>query len=491
MFRILESIWAFKICYLKYLFTMRQKENIREKRIEKLENLKKERANPYPAKLEPYQKIKDIISNFKSLKGKNVGVVGRIRTIRKHGGSTFLNLEDESGKIQAYLRRDKIGKESYQFFLDNFDIGDFAFFKGEFFLTKKEEKTIEIEKYQILAKSLLPLPEKWHGLQDIEERFRKRYLDLLMSPEIKEKFILRSKIISELRKFLEKEGFIEVETPILQEIPGGAAAQPFKTHLDALNLDLYLRIAPELYLKRLLIGGFEKIYEIGRVFRNEGIDKSHNPDYTLLEFYWAYAGYEDLMVFCEKILGKLTEQLFGKTKIIYQGREMGLNPPFEKLDFYEVLTEKIGADPRKLKDREIKKIAKKYNIPTEKKSQAKILDDFFKKECKDNISKPSFILHQPIELTPLAKNIEKDSRRAARFQLIIGGWEIANAFTELNDPIEQKKRFEEQVKIREKGDVEAHPFDQDFIEALEYGMPPAAGLGMGIDRLVALLTNSN
>lgn len=467
---------------------MRQIEKIKEKRKEKSERLKE--SKPSPFKLKSHQKIRDIISNFEKFKGKETTLLGRIRNIRKHGGSTFLHFEDPTGTFQAYLKRDKIGEESYKFFLENFDIGDFALFEGKLFLTKKGEKTIEVKSYQILAKSLLPLPEKWHGLQDIEERFRKRYLDLLMNSEVKDKFILRSKIICKIREFLKKEGFLEVETPILQNIFGGATAQPFKTHLEVLNLDLYLRIAPELFLKRLLVGGFEKVFEIGRVFRNEGMDVSHNPDFTMLELYWAYATYEDLMDFLPKMLRTIVENIFAKKKITYQEKEIDLSSSFERVEFYEILTEKIGADPRKLNEEEIKKIAKNFQIPTDKKSKAKILDDIFKKECRDEIIKPTFVLHQPIELTPLAKALEDDPKRAARFQLMIGGWEIANGFSELNDPIEQKKRFEAEIKEREKGDIEAHPFDEEFIEALEHGMPPAAGVGLGLDRLVALLTNS-
>ncbi|HOK35327.1 MAG TPA: lysine--tRNA ligase [Candidatus Pacearchaeota archaeon] len=465
-------------------------EEIRKQREEKLKNLRKAGINPYPQKAISRLPINEVLLNFEKLKGKELTLVGRIKSIREHGGSTFLHFEDGSGKIQAFLRRDKLGKEQYQFFLDNFDIGDFVLIKGELFETKRGEKTIEAKEYQMLSKSLLPLPEKWHGLQDVEERFRKRYLDLLMNPEVREKFVLRSKIISEIRKYLEKEGFIEVETPILQSIPGGAAAEPFKTHLNALDIDLYLRIAPELYLKRLLVGGFEKVFEIGRVFRNEGMDKSHNPDFTTLEFYWAYVDYEVLMEFSEKMLENIVTNIFGSPKITYQGKEIDFTTPFERVDFFALLTEKIGAEPQKLKDEELQKIAEKLKIPTEKKSRAKLLDDIFKKECREEILSPTFVLHQPIELTPLAKRDEKDPSKAARFQLVVAGWELINAFSELNDPIEEKKRFEEEAKAREKGEKETHPFDEDYIEALEYGMPPAGGLGMGIDRLCALLTDS-
>ncbi len=466
-----------------------QKE-IKKIREEKLENFKKAGINPYPQRVDSRLAIGEAISSFQKLKEKEITLAGRIRAIREHGGSTFLHFEDGSGKIQAFLRKDKLGKEQYQFFLDNFDIGDFILIKGNLFKTKRGEKTIEVKEYKILCKALLPLPEKWHGFKDPEERFRKRYLDLLINPETREKFVLRARIISEIRRFLDKEGFVEVETPVLQTTYGGAAAEPFKTHLNALNLDLYLRIAPELYLKRLLVGGFEKVYEMGRVFRNEGMDKSHNPEFTSIEFYWAFVDYEELMVFVEKMLESIVVNIFGSPQITYQGKKIDFTTPFERADFFELLTEKIGADPLKLKDDEIKDIAKKLKISIEKKSRAKLLDDIFKKECREEIINPCFVLHQPIELTPLAKKDEENPRLAARFQLVVAGWELTNAFSELNDPREQRKRFEEQAKEREEGIEETHPFDEDFVEALEYGMPPAAGFGMGIDRLCALLTDS-
>lgn len=464
------------------------KEQIRKDRLLKLKRIRKSGIDPFPFFTEKIQKIEKVFSPFKTRK--KVRLAGRIRTIRLHGGSLFLDFEDSTAKIQAYLRKDRLG-DSYKFFVENFDIGDIVLFQGKLFLTKKKEKTIEVENYKLLSKSLLPLPEKWHGLKDVEERFRKRYLDLIFNPEVKRKFELRSKIIKEIRRFLGKEGFLEVETPILQPIYGGATANPFKTYHSALESEFYLRIAPELYLKRLLIGGFDKVYEIGRVFRNEGIDKDHNPDFTILELYWAYIDFEEMMKFSEKMLKKILKIFFKKNKILYKNKEIKFNIPFKKVEFYDVLRKKLKKDPRKLTDKEIKNIAKKLKIPISQKSRFKILDDIFKKVCKDEILQPTFILHQPIELTPLAKNYERDSSLASRFQIIIGGWELINAFSELADPLEQKRRFEYEKKEREKGDRETHPLDTDFIEALEYGMPPAVGFGMGIDRLVALLTNSN
>ncbi|MFH0987390.1 MAG: lysine--tRNA ligase [Patescibacteria group bacterium] len=469
---------------------MRQFDKITKERVEKLEHFRAKGINPYPAKTKSHQRISEVLSNFEKFKGEKIILAGRVMSLRKHGGSTFLHFEDFSGRFQAYLRQDKIGKDSYKFFLDNFDIGDFVLFEGKIFSTKKGEKTVEVENYQVLAKSFSPLPEKWHGLQDVEERSRKRYLDLIMNPSSREKFVLRSKLISFIRNYLGKEGFLEVETPILQWKAGGATASPFKTRHEALDSDLYLRIAPELHLKELLVGGFEKVFEIGRVFRNEGIDASHNPDFTSMEFYWAYASYEDLLGFIEKMFEKLLENLFKKKEVIYQGKKIDFKPPFDRVEFYELITEKIGADPRQIEEGKLKKIARSLKIPFEKKSRAKILDDIFKKECKKEIMRPTFVLNQPIELTPLAKSLESDSKRAARLQLIVSGWEVANGFSELNDPLEQRRRFETEDKEREKGDIEAHPFDEEYIKALEYGMPPAAGLGIGIDRLTAVLTDS-
>ncbi len=404
---------------------------LRKIRLQKLKAIKKAGIESYPATTKRTHCIREALDNFTELskEKKKIVLAGRIRTIRVHGGSTFLHFEDGGGKIQAYLKQDKLGQKKYKFFLDNFDIGDFIEIKGILFKTKKGEKTLEVADFQILAKSLLPLPEKWHGLQDIEERYRKRYLDLIMNSEVRELFQKRSEIIKKIREFLDKNGFIEVETPILQPIPGGAMARPFKTHLNALNLPLYLRIAPELYLKRLLIGGFEKIYEIGRCFRNEGIDRNHNPDFTMLEWYAAYWDWEDLMKFTEKLMS-----------------QFGIPKNWDRVEYKDIV---------------------KNND---------------EKTAFQKLKKPTFVLHLPN--IPLAK-------RGQALQGVVGGIELIKAFTEQNDPIEQKKAFEKQEKLRKKGDKEAQRMDEDFLEALEYGMPPAAGFGLGIDRLVALLTNSH
>ncbi len=430
---------------------------IKKTRIKKLQNIRQAGVNPYPAETKRSVAIKEAIDNFKDWEKqkKEVVLAGRVKNIRAHGGSAFFDLEDEAGKLQIYFKKDEIGDKDYKFFQDNLDIGDFLEARGSLFSTKKGEKTLLAKKYRLLTKSLLPLPEKWHGLKDIEERFRKRYLDLIMNEDIRKKFLRRSQVIKIIRQFLEKNGFVGVETPILQSIPGGALAKPFKTHHNALNLDLYLRIAPELYLKRLLVGGFEKVYEIGRCFRNEGLDASHNPDFTMLEFYWAYADYEDLMKMTEEMFSYLLKNLKEGDSIEFQGDKIKFKSPYKRIEFSA-----LGKT-----DEEVKEKIKK-------------------------IKEPTFIIHHPAEISPLAKRLKDDPAKTARFQLVVGGLELINAFSEMNDPIEQDEIFKNQEKMRQKGDAEAQRYDKDFIDALGYGMPLAAGFGMGLDRLAVLLTDS-
>jgi len=419
--------------------------NIRKTRLKKLEAIKRTGTNPYPVKTKRTHTIEEALVNFERLARAKTKLflVGRIMAIREHGGSTFIHFEDGSGRVQAYFKRDKLGAKNYKFFLDNFDVGDFIEVSGPLFKTKKGEKTLEVSDFKILAKSLLPLPEKWHGLKDVEERFRKRHLDLIMNLEVKEKFRLRSKIIEELRNILDSQGFLEVETPILQPIPGGALARPFKTHLNVLKLDLYLRISPELYLKRLLVGGFEKIYEIGRCFRNEGMDRFHNPDFTMMELYWAYQDRDSLMEFVEKTTKDLLKKTKGVSQITYQGKKINFKTPWKRIKFSQIDLEKN----------------------------------------RENLIQPTFVVDHPVEMATLAKAKEKNPKLSHRFQLVVGGIELINGFSELNDPVEQERRF----KIAK---IEPERRDKDFLEALQYGMPPAAGLGIGIDRLVALLTDS-
>ena len=445
-------------------------------------------------KTERTHKISEVIKSFSKLElgGKEVVLVGRIVSWRGHGGLIFLDLKDGTDKIQTFLRKDKIGEKGFKFFQDIFDIGDIIEAKGELIKTKTGEKTLEISDFKILTKSLRPLPEKWHGLKDVEERYRKRYLDLIFNVEVKKNFELRSKIIRNIRNFLEEEDFIEVETPILQPLYGGAKAKPFKTHLNALDMDLYLRISPELYLKRLLVGGFEKVYEIGKCFRNEGIDKHHNPDFTMLEFYWAFSDYKDLMKLTERMFDFVLGKVFRKTEIEYENKKIIFKSPWERVEFNELLKTQTGIDFEEISKEGLLKKAKALNIKTGgEMSKVEIADEIYKKYCRPKILNPTFIIHYPAGFQPLAKSLPKDSSKLANFQLVIGGIELVNAFSELNDPLEQEKRFKEQETLFKKGLEEAQRIDKDFLEALEYGMPPASGFGMGIGRLVALLTGSN
>jgi len=469
-------------------------DDLRQTRIKKLEAIRKALFNPYPEKTKRTHKIAEALKDFNAMNRskKEVILAGRIKSVRGHGGSTFLDVEDGSGQIQAFLRKDRVGERSYQFFLNNFDVGDFIEARGILFKTKKGEKTIEVSDFQMLAKSLLPLPEKWHGLQDVEERFRKRYLDLLFNPAVKEKFEIRSKIIKEIRSFLDGEGFLEVETPVLQLIYGGAKAKPFKTHLNALDIDIYLRIALELYLKRLLVGGFEKVYEIGKCFRNEGVDRSHNPDFTMLEFYWAYSDYKELMKLTEKLFESVVKRVRGDLKIQYEDKKISFKAPFERIGFNLLLKKYTKINLKEINLAALKKTAQKLGVKVEKNMQkAEVADEIYKKYCLPKILKPTFVINHPVGAFPLAKTNSEDISKLANFQLIVGGWELVNAFSELNDPLEQRKRFEEQEKFFKQGSEEAQRMDEDFLEALEYGMPPAAGFGMGIDRLVTLLTDSH
>jgi lysyl-tRNA synthetase class 2 len=473
---------------------MNTQDELRKIRLKKLEAIQEAGFCIYPLTTKRTHKISETLKEFLNLsqKKKEIILVGRIRSLRVHGGATFLHMEDGSGQIQAYFKKDRLGERGYQFFLNNFDIGDFIEVRGVLFKTKRGEKTVEASDFKILAKSLLPLPEKWHGLKDIEERFRKRYLDLIFNPEVKKKFEIRSKIIREIRNFLEKEGFLEVETPILQPIYGGTKAKPFKTHLNALDVDLYLRVAPELYLKRLLVGGFEKVYEIGKCFRNEGIDRQHNPDFTMLEFYWAYADYKEMMKFVEKMFENLLKKVFGSLKIKYEGKEIDFKTPWPRIEFSQLLRKYAKIDIEELNQAALTKEAEKLGISLEKGvTKAEIADEIYRKTCLPKIWQPTFVIHHPLSKSPLAKSLEQDPGKLASLQLVVGSWELVWAYSELNDPIEQRERFEEQEKIFKAGFKEAHRMDKDFVEALEYGMPPAAGFGMGIDRLVAFLTDSH
>lgn len=403
-----------------------------------------------------------------------------------------MDIEDGTGKLQAFLRKDRVGEKGYKFFLDNFDIGDFIEIRGILFETKKGEKTIEVADYKILSKSLLPLPEKWHGLQDVEERFRKRYLDMIFNPEVREKSVLRSKIIKEIRDFFWGEGFLEVETPVLQPIYGGTEAKPFKTHLNALDIDLYLRIAPELYLKRLIVGGFEKVFEIGKCFRNEGVDRFHNPDFSEAEFYWAYADYKDVMKLTEKLFTTILKNLFGKSKIKYNGKEINFKIPWKRIEYQTLIRDEAKIDVETINREGLLKKAKELGVKIEPKmTKFQLEDAIYKKFCLPTLWQPTFVIHHPSGSLPLAKQLDSDPTKLGSVQIIVGGWELGKAYSELNDPLKQYDNFKEQEKIFVSGVEDAQRMDKDYVEALEYGMPPCGGWGMGIDRLTALLTDSH
>jgi len=467
-----------------------------EQRIRKLEELREMGINPYG---EPYD-ITHHASEIHSLFGEKdaeslekdpveVSVAGRMVALRSFGKAAFSHLQDETGRIQVYFRKD-ILKEAYGI-IKKLDIGDIVGVRGELFRTRTGELTVMVREFKLLTKSLRPLPEKWHGLRDVELRYRQRYVDLIVNPQVRETFAKRSAIIKFIRDFLEREGFIEVETPMMHQIPGGAAARPFKTHHNALGIDLYLRIAPELYLKRLLVGGYERVFEINKNFRNEGISTRHNPEFTMLEFYVAYRDYRFLMDFTERLFTELLKEITGSLRLKYGDLEIDFSPPWERISMFDALMN-AGVPEDVLRDYEkARDWARGNGIDVAGAvTLGKLLDEIFKEKVEPSLAGPVFITDYPVELSPLAKRKKDDPDFVERFELFIASREIANAFTELNDPQDQRERFLKQVEAKEKGDEEAHWMDADFIRALEYGMPPAAGEGIGIDRLVMLLTNS-
>ncbi|MBT7553501.1 lysine--tRNA ligase [bacterium] len=461
-----------------------------QQRLLKLKRLEELAADPYPAKTDKNTIIEQFLADFAILvkSEKKVVLAGRIRSLRLQGGSAFLHFEDESGKVQAFIRKDNIGAEGYQVFKENYDLGDFIEVTGTAFVTKTEEPTILASKIKILSKALLPLPDKHSGLKDADLRFRKRYLDLLANPEVKKAFNLRSAVIKNIRNYFDKEGFIEVDTPILQTVAGGATAAPFTTHHNALDIDLYLRVAPELYLKRLIVGGYEKVYEIARCFRNEGIDHQHNPEFTQIEFYWAYKDYKFLMDFTEKFFKTLVKEVTGSLKVKNGDDILDFSGPYPRLDFKEALDKALKIDIDKASDKDLADIAKKAKIAVDKSwGRGKLLDELYKKFVRAKLIQPTFIINHPLELSPLSKKLADRPNYVERFQLVIKTAEVCNAFSELNDPLDQEERFKEQKRLCAAGDEEAQGADADFVEALKHGMPPTAGLGMGIDRLVMLL----
>ena len=417
-------------------------------------------------------------------------LAGRIITMRDFGKAAFAHIQDATGKMQIYFKKDLLGDQFS--LLKKIDIGDIIGLRGKLFRTKTNELTVEVKDFMILTKSLRPLPEKWHGLKDIETRYRQRYVDLIVNPEVRQVFIQKSIIIKAIRDFLESKGFIEVETPMMQPIPGGATARPFKTHHNALGVDLFLRIAPELYLKRLLVGGYERVYELNRNFRNEGISTKHNPEFTMLEFYIAYQDYRFLMSLTEELISSIAQKILGTLQIQYEDHVIDLSPPWPRVPMLDALVQN-GVPREILHDIEQAKAwAQEQRVPVEKDAtHGKIIDEIFKAKVEPGLIQPTFIIDHPVGLSPLAKRKADNPYLVERFELFITSREIANAFSELNDPMDQKQRFAAQVEAKTRGDEEAHSMDEDFIRALEYGMPPAAGEGIGIDRLVMLLTNSS
>jgi lysyl-tRNA synthetase class 2 len=463
-------------------------EEIRKIRLEKVKKLREQGIDPYPSKVDGEPKpIKDALVS----EGKEVELAGRIVGWRSHGNTTFADLKDESGQIQLWFQKDKLS-DKYEI-LKYFDIGDFIYIKGKVTKTKAGEITVDVSKFQLLTKSIRPLPSTFHGLKDVEERYRQRYVDLLLNPAVKEIFEKRSQVVSLLRKYLDEYGFLEVTTPALQPLYGGATAKPFVTHHNALDIDLYLRIADELYLKRLIVGGFEKVYEICTDFRNEGIDRWHNPEFSMLEFYWAYADYNDLMELTENMLSMIAKEITGSYEVKYGEDLIDFKPPWKRVGFRDVILEKTGIDIEKPKTlEELLKLTKEKGVSFKAKDVSDFptaLDALYKKEVRPKLINPIFVIDHPYSMRPLAKKKEKDPTKVESIQPIVAGAELLNAYSELNDPVDQRVRWEEDIKRAKRGAEEYQVIDEDYIRALEYGMPPTAGWGMGIDRFVAILTN--
>ncbi len=477
---------------------MEEINELMQERIKKLERLREAGIEPYGFPFDVKDRASEIFKRYGEKSKEeldtnrlNCTVAGRIIALRSFGKATFAHIQDSTGKIQVYFRKD-ILDDKYTM-LKDVDIGDIVGINGRLFRTRTNELTIEVKDFYLLCKSLRPLPEKWHGLRDIETRYRQRYLDLIVNPQVKDVFLQRSRLIKAIRDFFDERGFIEVETPMMHQIPGGATARPFKTHHNALGIDLYMRIAPELYLKRLLVGGYEKVYEINKNFRNEGISTKHNPEFTMLEFYIAYIDYKYLMDFTEELLTYICREINGGMKVPYgdSGEVIDFTPPWPRLTMKEAMRNE-GVDEAVFKDRNIAMdFARKNNIEVdEKATHGKIIDEIFKDKVEPKLIQPTFIMDYPVELSPLAKRKKDEPELVERFELFIGAREIANAFSELNDPADQRERFLKQMEARQMGDEEANYMDEDFIRALEYGMPPSAGEGIGIDRLVMIMTNS-
>ena len=465
---------------------------LRKVRREKLADLQARGADPFLiTKYDVTHHSQQIKDNFEELEGREVSVAGRIMQKRVMGKASFCNIQDLEGNIQSYVARDNIGEDHYKDF-KKFDIGDIVGIQGTVFKTKTGEISIHAEKIQLLSKSLQILPEKFHGLTDTDTRYRQRYVDLIMNREVKETFIKRSRILSSIRKYLDGEGFLEVETPMLVANAGGAAARPFETHFNALDEDFKLRISLELYLKRLIVGGMERVYEIGRVFRNEGLDTRHNPEFTLMELYQAYTDYNGMMDLTENLYRHVAQDVLGTTKIVYNGVEMDLGKPFERITMIDAVKKYAGVDWNEVETLEqARALAKEHNVEFEERhKKGDILSLFFEEFAEEHLIQPTFVMDHPIEISPLTKKKPGDPDYVERFEFFMNGWEMANAYSELNDPIDQRERFKAQEELLAQGDEEANTTDEDFLNALEIGMPPTGGIGFGIDRMCMLLTDS-
>lgn len=469
---------------------------LREERLRKLEEWRRRGIDPYPTRFARTHLAQELQQTLRDLPAGSDStikacVAGRITARRVMGGASFLDLRDGSGRIQLHGTLDLLGQERYELFTQ-IDIGDFLGVSGIVFRTKKGELSVRVEEFTILAKALRPLPEKWHGLHDTEIRYRQRYLDLIANEHARRIAIIRSRIVSAMRRFLESEGFLEVETPILQPLYGGAAAKPFTTYHNALDMTLYLRISDELYLKRLIIGGLEKVYEIGKDFRNEGISTKHNPEFTQMECYWAYADYTDMMALTERMISQIAKEVLGSTRILYQGHEIDLTPPWRRISFREAILQQTGIDIERCRTLpELRQEIERRKLTVDPQpTWGKQVDELLKTHVEPTLIQPTFVLDYPVELSPLAKKKKDNPNFVERFEPFIGAMEFGNAFSELNDPIDQRERFLAQEAMRRAGDEETQPLDEDFLIALEYGMPPTGGLGIGIDRLTMILTDS-